>query len=93
MNDIEKTRRLLASPVLRKFLPILIVLLYIVGVILMIFARFEQGLVLWFISTVGGALLLYVKRVQEKKLADLLQEEADEQAYQARVRAQNQEQN
>lgn len=93
MNDIEKTRRLLASPVLRKLLPILIVLLYIAGVILMIFGRFDQGLVLWFVSTAGGALLLYVKRVQEKKLADLLQEEADERAYQERVRAQKQEQN
>ena len=94
MNDIEKTRRFLASPLLRRVFPILFILLYAVGLVLMIaFQRFDQGLVLWFVSTVCGAIMLYAKRKQEKKLEDLLQEEAEEAAYQARVKAQNTEQN
>lgn len=94
MNDIEKTRRFLASPLLRRVFPILFILLYVIGMVLMLaFQRFDQGLILWFVSTVCGAILLYAKRKQEKKLEDLLQEEAEEAAYQARVRAQNQEQN
>ena len=94
MNDIAKTRRFLASPLLRRVFPILFILLYAVGLVLMIaFQRFDQGLVLWFVSTVCGAILLYAKRKQEKKLEDLIQEEAEEAAYQARVKAQNTEQN
>lgn len=88
MNDIEKTRRFLASPLLRKVFPILSVLLYAVGVALMICGRFDQGLTLWFVSTVCGALLLYAKRKQEKKLLDLMQEAEDEAAL-AREEAQN----
>lgn len=87
MNDIEKTRRFLASPMLRKVLPIFIVLLYAVGMVLMIFTRFDLGVLLWFFSTAGGVLLLYAKRKQEKKLMDLEQEAADEADDQAQVRA------
>ena len=81
-SDIKKIDRLLSSPVFRMVLPVIIIAMYIIGMFMMIFKRFNQGLVLWFFSTVFGALLLYVKRTQEKKKADLLQEEADEAAYQ-----------
>lgn len=92
-QDIQKIDRLLSSPIFRRVLPIVIVLLYAVGVTLMIFDCFPQGLALWFLSTVFGALLLYVKRKQEKKRADLLQAEEDERAYQARRQAQQEAQN
>lgn len=81
-EDIRKIDRLLSSPVFRVFLPVIIIAMYVIGIFLMIFRRFEQGLVLWFFSTVFGALLLYVKRTQEKKKADLLQVEEDERACQ-----------
>ena len=72
MNDIEKTRRFLSSPLLRRVFPILFILLYVIGMVLMLaFQRFDQGLILWFVSTVCGAILLYAKRKQEKKLEDL----------------------
>ncbi len=80
MNDIQKAERLLASPLMRKFFPILILLLYVAGMVVMIFVNFTHGLTLWFISTVLGALLLYVKRTQEKKIRDLQEEEAQESA-------------
>lgn len=92
-QDIQKIDRLLSSPIFRRVLPILIVLLYAVGVALMIFGCFPQGLSLWFLSTVFGALLLYVKRKQEKKRADLLQAEEEERAYQARKQTQQEAQN
>ena len=85
--DIQKIDRMLNSVLFKKVFPIIIVLLYIVGVIMMIFSEFAQGLSLWFFSTVFGALLLYVKRTQEKKRADLLQMEAEERAYQAKKKA------
>lgn len=79
-EDIRKIDRMLSSPIFRIVLPILIIAMYIIGMFLMIFKRFDQGLVLWFFSTVFGALLLYVKRTQEKKKADIEQMEAEEQA-------------
>lgn len=79
-EDIRKIDRMLLSPIFRIVLPILIIAMYIIGMFLMIFMRFDQGLVLWFFSTVFGALLLYVKRTQEKKKADIAQMEAEEQA-------------
>lgn len=81
-EDIRKIDRTLSSPVFRVVLPVIIIAMYVIGIFLMIFRRFEQGLVLWFFSTVFGALLLYVKRTQEKKKADLLQVEEDERACQ-----------
>lgn len=79
-EEIKKIDRMLSSPIFRKVLPFAIILMYLIGVLLMIFKRFDQGLVLWFFSTVLGALLLYVKRTQEKKKADILQFEAEERA-------------
>lgn len=81
-EDIRKIDRMLSSLVFRVVLPVIIIAMYVIGIFLMIFRRFEQGLVLWFFSTVFGALLLYVKRTQEKKKADLLQVEEDERACQ-----------
>ena len=86
-QDIQMIDRMLTSPVFRKVLPIVIVAMYIIGMFMMIFQRFDQGLVLWFFSTVFGALLLYVKRTQEKKKADLLQMEEDEKKYQESLKA------
>jgi len=91
--DIQKIDRMLNSTWFKKVFPIIIVLLYIAGVIMMIFAEFAQGLSLWFFSTVFGALLLYVKRTQEKKKADLMQMEEEERAYQARKKAKQEGQN
>ena len=81
-EDIRKIDRMLSSPVFRVVLPVIIIAMYVIGIFLMIFRRFEQGLVLWFFSTVFCALLMYVKRTQEKKKADLLQVEEDERACQ-----------
>ena len=76
MYDIERIRRWLASPILRRVLPILTVALCLLGVALMLLGIFRQGLALWFISMVVGALTLYVRRTLEKKLRDLEEEEA-----------------
>jgi len=81
-KDIQKIDRMLSSPVFRIILPVVIIAMYIIGVFMMIFKRFEQGFGLWFLSTVFGAFQLYVKRTQEKKKADLLQVEEDERRYQ-----------
>ena len=76
MYDIERIKRWLGSPLLRRVLPIVIVALCLLGVGLMVFGLFAQGMALWFISLVAGALLLYVRRTLEKKLRDLEDEEA-----------------
>ena len=76
MYDIEKIKRWLASPILRKILPLEIVALCLLGVVWMLFINFGQGLALWFIALVAGALTLYVRRTLEKKLRDLEEEEA-----------------
>ena len=76
MYDIERIKRWLASPVLRRILPLVIVALCLLGVGLMVFGHFGQGVGLWFISLVAGVLLLYVRRTLEKKLRDLEEEEA-----------------
>lgn len=81
--EIQKIDRILKSPVFRVALPVLIILLYIAGMFMMIFQNFGNGVTLWVLSTVLGALVLYVKRTQEKKRTDLLQAEEDERAYQA----------
>ena len=91
--DIQKIDRMLNSTWFKKVFPIIIVLLYIAGIIMMIFAAFAQGLSLWFLSTVFGALLLYVKRTQEKKRADLIRIEEEERAYQARKKEKAEAQN
>ena len=82
MNDIEKAQRMLNALLMKKGLPIAILLIYLAGMVLMLFASFSQGLTLWFISTVLGALLLYVKHTLEKKIRDLQEVEAEEKAYQ-----------
>lgn len=71
---------------IRKWLAIAVVLVYAVGLVMMLAGLFNQGLALWFVSTVGGALLLYVKRTQEKKAADEKAIEAEEAAYQEKLR-------
>lgn len=91
--DIQKIDRMLNSVLFRKVFPIIIVLLYSAGVFMMIFSQFPQGLSLWFLSTVFGALLLYVKRTQEKKKADLIRIEEEERAYQANKKAQQEAKN
>ena len=85
-QDIQKIDRLLSSPLFRRVLPIIVVIEYIIGLFLMFVQHFSQGLSLWFLSTVLGALLLYVKRTQEKKKADLLQAEEDERQYQENLK-------
>ena len=67
---------------LRKALAIAIVALYPTGLVLMFCNRFQIGLSLWFVSTVGGALLLYVKHTDEKRARDEAEFEALEAEYQ-----------
>ena len=76
MYDTKRIQAWLNSPILRRALPILAVILCLLGVVLMIVGTFSQGLALWFISLVLGALTLYVRRTLEKKLRDLQEEEA-----------------
>lgn len=92
-KEIQKIDRMLTSPIFRIVLPVIIIALYVIGIFLMIFSQFAQGLSLWFLSTVFGAFQLYVKRTQEKKKTDYLRQDEEEKAYQERMRAQNQEQN
>lgn len=66
---------------------IAVIAFYFIGMFLMIFGLFDQGVALWFISTVGGAIMLYVKKRQDKKVADLLQEEEEERQYQEKMKA------
>ena len=89
--DIQKIDRMLSSTMFRKVLPIVILLMYVAGIVLMLLQLPAQGLGLWFFSTVFGALQLYVKRTQEKKKADLLQVEEEERQYQKNL--QNKENN
>ena len=76
MYDIERIKRWLNSSLLRRVLPLAIVALCLAGTAVMLFWRFDLGLILWFASLVAGALLLYVRRTLEKKLRDLTEEEA-----------------
>ncbi len=82
MNDKSK------EMLLKKILPIAIIALYVIGMALMIFGNFGNGVTLWVISTVGGALLLYAKRRQEKRAADEAQVEEEERIYQENLRKQ-----
>ena len=74
---------------------IAVIAFYFIGMILMIFGLFGQGVSLWFLSTVGGAVMLYVKKRQDKKVEDLKREEEEERAYQEKMKAEaeKQEQN
>jgi len=78
-----------------RLLPIVVVALYFIGMILMILDQFGNGVTLWVVSTVLGALMLYVKRTNEKKAADERRMEEEERAYQQKLKeeAQKQEQN
>lgn len=76
---------------MKKILPAIIIALYAIGLALMIFGDFARGLVLWFISTAGGALYLYVKRTEEKKAADEAAVEEEERIYQENLRRQKEE--
>ena len=66
----------------RRILALAIVALYIIGLILMFCRQFRIGLSLWFISTAGGALLLYIKHTEEKRARDEAEFEALEKEYQ-----------
>ena len=74
MYDSERIRVWLTSLILRRLLPIVIVIRCLLGVGLMIVGSFRQGLSLWFLSLVFGALTLYIRRTLEKKLRDLQEE-------------------
>lgn len=78
---------------LRSVLCIAIVLMYVIGMFLMIFSYFSQGLSLWFVSTFGGALLLYIKRKRDKRAADEAAEEEEERLYQENLRKQKEQEN
>ena len=80
MTDTERIRLWLASLLLRRVLPIVIVLTCLLGMGLMLTKNFRQGLSLWFIAMVAGALTLYVRRTLEKKLRDLQEEMEETQA-------------
>ena len=67
---------------LRKILALVIVALYAAGLIVMFCGQFKIGLSLWFVSTVGGALLLYIKRTEEKRARDEAEFEKQEREYQ-----------
>jgi len=69
-----------------------VILLYIAGMFLMIFKNFGNGVTLWALSTVLGALALYVKRTNDKKAADEKEFEEAEAARQQEEQ-QNQERN
>ena len=77
MYDTKRIQAWLSSPILRRVLPIAIVIMCVLGVVLMLVGSFRQGLSLWFLSLVLGALTLYVRRTLEKKLRDLQEEAQD----------------
>ena len=82
-----------------RLLAILVILFYLIGIVLMILGRrgvgnFGNGVTLWALSTVIGAIALYVKRTNDNKAADQKEFEENERLYQQKLReeAQNQEQ-
>lgn len=78
---------------MRSVLCIAIVLMYIIGMFLMIFNLFAQGVALWFLSTFGGGLLLYIKHKQDKRAADEAAVEEEERIYQENLRKQKEQEN
>ena len=74
MYDSERIKVWLTSLILRRLLPIVVVIMCLLGLGLMITGNFRQGLSLWFLSLVFGALTLYIRRTLEKKLRDLQEE-------------------
>lgn len=66
----------------RRILALVIVALYIAGLVFMFCRQFKIGLSLWFISTAGGALLLYIKHSEEKRAKDEAEFDALEEEYQ-----------
>ena len=84
MYDTERIRVWLTSLILKRLLPIVIVIMCLLGVGLMVVGSFRQGLSLWFLSLVLGAITLYIHRTLMKKLHDLEEEmkeaEAQEEA-------------
>lgn len=65
---------------------ILLILAYFAGMLLMILGHFGAGVTLWAFSTVFGALILYVKRINEKKAADEKEFEEAERLYQENLK-------
>ena len=82
-NDSQNKSRLLTP---RGVLSLLIVLLYAVGLILMLAGNLSSGASMWAVSTIAGALLLYVKHTQEKRAADEAEMEEEERRYQENLR-------
>lgn len=78
-----------------RIMAVLVIVLYVVGMFLMIFRQFGNGVTLWALSTIIGGIALYVKRTNDKKAADEKEFEEAERAYQQKLREeqQNQEQN
>jgi len=67
-------------------LAFLIICLYAAGLVFMMTKRSDIGINLWVISTVLGALFLYIKMKRDKKARDLEEVEKEEAEYQARLK-------
>ena len=72
---------------LYRALALAIVALFAVGLVLLLCKVYSIGLALWFISTVAGAIMLYIKKKREKRALDEQQQEEEEQRYQAARKA------
>ena len=68
-KDIQKIDRMLSSPVFRIALPIIIIAMYIIGVFMMIFKRFDQlaNCVFYLSQT-----LIVDLKVSSKRIRDIL---------------------
>lgn len=55
---------------IRKVICLILVGMYLVGLVMMIAAAFQMGLILWVVSTLGGIALLFWMRAMEKRAAD-----------------------
>ena len=55
---------------IRKVICLILVAMYLVGLVMMIAAAFQVGLILWVVSTLGGIVLLFWMRAMEKRAAD-----------------------
>lgn len=84
MKNTPQKKSQLLTP--RGVLSMLIVLLYAAGLILMIAGSFTSGASMWAVSTIAGALVLYVKHRQEKRAADEAEVAEEERRYQENLR-------
>ncbi len=84
MKNTPQKKSQLLTP--QGILSMLIVLLYAAGLILMLAGSFTSGASMWAVSTIAGALVLYVKHRQEKRAADEAEFEEEERRYQENLR-------